>query len=333
MINVTVERDVGLPQLFCHYNYVMLEFSIDESSCVTAETTHPVVVTTSRGCIEYASMGDGPAVLTLHGAMGGYDQGLILARTIGPATYRFVAASRPGYLRTPLASGPSAQGQADLCLALLDALGIENTAVMAISGGGPCALHLALRNPDRCRALVLISSCSQPINGPVPLAFRVVKFLGRWNSFASAIRRSRLSNIDKAASRSISDPVVRARTLQDPVAGPMFVELMKSTFDNMALRLPGTENDIRISRTEKIELDRLAVPTLIVHGTEDRVVPFEQHARSFESRIPGAQLLAIEGGEHACVFTHRNEIKDCVSAFLNANFSHGSKKIQNGNYC
>jgi fermentation-respiration switch protein FrsA (DUF1100 family) len=38
----------------------------------------PVVINTSRGAVEYASFGSGPAVLCLHGAMGGYDQGLLL---------------------------------------------------------------------------------------------------------------------------------------------------------------------------------------------------------------------------------------------------------------
>jgi pimeloyl-ACP methyl ester carboxylesterase len=71
------------------------------------------------------SFGEGPAVLALHGAMGGYDQGLILARTIGPPGYRFVSVSRPGYLGTPLCAGRTPEEQADLLAHLLDALGIR----------------------------------------------------------------------------------------------------------------------------------------------------------------------------------------------------------------
>jgi hypothetical protein len=54
----------------------------------------PTIVDTGRGPVEYVACREGQAVLALHGAMGGYDQGLILARTIGEAGYRFVAASR-----------------------------------------------------------------------------------------------------------------------------------------------------------------------------------------------------------------------------------------------
>jgi pimeloyl-ACP methyl ester carboxylesterase len=43
--------------------------------------------------------------------------------------------------------------QADAVAALLDVLGIRTAAVMAVSGGGPCALQFALRHPQRCCAL------------------------------------------------------------------------------------------------------------------------------------------------------------------------------------
>ena len=84
--------------------------------------------------------------------MGGYDQGLILARTIGAPEYRHVAVSRAGYLGTALTAGRNPEEQADLCADLLDALGIDRTAVLAVSGGGPCALQFALRHRDRVGA-------------------------------------------------------------------------------------------------------------------------------------------------------------------------------------
>jgi hypothetical protein len=58
----------------------------------------PALVATPRGPVEYAEYGEGPAVLALHGAMGGWDQGLLLARTLAAGGHRFVGISRPGYL-------------------------------------------------------------------------------------------------------------------------------------------------------------------------------------------------------------------------------------------
>lgn len=276
----------------------------------------PLRVSTQRGPVEYAEWGEGPAVLSLHGAMGGYDQGIILARTVGESGYRHVAVSRPGYLGTPLTAGRTPQEQADLCADLLDALDIDRTAVMAVSGGGPTALQFALRYPDRCWGLVLVSTCSGPIRSRVPLAFHVIKFLARWPWFAAAMRRRAERDPEAAARRSIPDPVVRARTLQDPDAGPLFLALLRSTSDQMALRLSGTENDIRVTRTTTYPLERIAVPVLVVHGTADSLVPFAQHGQALATRIPGAELLAIEGGEHVAIFTHRAGVQSRVTQFL-----------------
>lgn len=276
----------------------------------------PAVVTTALGPIEYAEFGEGPAVLALHGAMGGFDQSLLLARTIGGSGFRHIAVSRPGYLGTPLASGKSPEKQADICAALLDVLGIETAAVMAVSGGGPCALQFVLRHGRRCRALVLVSTCGERVVTPIPRSFHLMRHLIRWPAAANAIRRKTLANIDQAASRSIPDPVVRARTLDDPEAGPLFRALLSSTSDRMADRMPGTMNDIAITRTASYALEEIAVPVLVVHGTADRVVPFEPHARALSGRIPNAKLLAIEGGEHVSIFTHHREVKARVSTFL-----------------
>ena len=255
-------------------------------------------------------------MIALHGAMGGYDQSLLLARTIGDEGFRYIAVSRPGYLGTPLASGKTPEQQADLCAALLDTLGIETALVMAVSGGGPCALHFALRHRQRCRGLVLVSTCGEKVDTPIPFSFKLTKLFVRLPAFANAMQKKALANIEQMASRSIADPVVRARTLQDPETGPLFNELLTSTCDRMAQRMPGTENDIAITRTTAYPLEEIAVPVLIVHGTADPMVPFSQHAKTLESRIPNAELLAIEDGEHVSIFTHRDQVKARVARFL-----------------
>ena len=66
-----------------------------------------------------------------------------------------IAPSRPGYARTPLSSGPKYPQQADACAALLDHLGVKQVIIYALSGGGPCAINLAARHPDKVKALIL----------------------------------------------------------------------------------------------------------------------------------------------------------------------------------
>lgn len=276
-----------------------------------------VVIETGRGGVECAQSGKGPAVLLFHGAMGGYDQGLLLGRaTAGSSGFRFVAVSRPGYLGTPLELGRAPEQQADLCAGVLDTLGIRDTAIIAISGGGQCALQFALRYPDRCRALIMISACSAQLNVPVPFAFHLMKLAARFPRLTAAMRRRAIRDPESAARRCIPDPVLRKRTLNDPEAGPLLTALQLSVTERMADRLPGTTNDIRQSRLPfAYSLERIEAPSLIVHGTDDEAVPFA-HAASLAARIPNAELLAVDGGRHVILFTHRELIQPRIQRFL-----------------
>lgn len=275
------------------------------------------IIKTRLGPVECCSFGEGPAVLALHGGMGGHDQGVLLLRSaIGAAGYRFVAISRPGYLGTPLGTLPTPEAQADLCAALLDALGIRDAAVVAVSAGGPCALQFALRHRDRCRAVILVSACTGRLPTRPPLAFHLMKLFARWPAAVEGMRRRVIQRPDRAARRAIADPVLRRRTVDDPVAGPLMLELQLSIFDRLSKRLPGTENDIaQFRKLPGLPLDRIRVPVLVVHGTGDRLVPFA-HGLAVAEAVDGAERLFIEGGEHVCLFTHLGEIRARVAGFL-----------------
>lgn len=117
------------------------------------------VVTTAHGDIEYAVQGDGIPHLWIHGSPGGYENALA-GRASYPQLYtnvQTITASRPGYLRTPLSSGETFEAQADLFAALLDELHVDRAVIVASSGGGYIGLQFALRHPQRCIALILMS--------------------------------------------------------------------------------------------------------------------------------------------------------------------------------
>src|SRR5262249_13648655 len=111
---------------------------------------------TACGPIEYAASGDGPDVLVVHGAGGGYDQGLEFGEPLRRAGFRVIAPSRFGSLRTPLPADASPAAQADAYACLLDALQVGRVAVVGASAGAPSAMQFALRHAERCRALVLL---------------------------------------------------------------------------------------------------------------------------------------------------------------------------------
>lgn len=280
------------------------------------------VVQTRLGRVEYAKEGaTGPVVLAIHGAMGGFDQGLILARAaFGILSHRAVAPSRPGYLGTPMQSGRTPEQQADLHAALLDALGHDSAVVIAVSGGGQSAVQFALRHPERCGALILVSACTAPLMAKIPFRFHVMKLLARIPGVASRLRAKVARNPLKAAERSIPDPDLRSRTVQHPEAGPLLFALQLSTMEQMATRLPGTENDIAQSRAPfAYPVEQITVPTLILHGAQDEIVPVIQ-ATTLHHKIPASRLMVTQDGAHVTLFTHLDSVRTEVAGFLQ---SHG----------
>ena len=120
-------------------------------------TTHGTVTIPTRcGPIEYQERGRGVPLLMIHGSGGGHDQGMAFARSFSEQGMRVIAPSRFGYLSTPRPVDASLPAQADAHACLLDALGIEQAAVMGVSAGAPSALQLALRHAQRASALVLV---------------------------------------------------------------------------------------------------------------------------------------------------------------------------------
>jgi pimeloyl-ACP methyl ester carboxylesterase len=142
-----------------------------------------------------------------------------------------------------------------------------------------------------------------------------MKTLLRSDWFARILERRSARHLEAAARRSIRDRTLCTETLAHPENGALFRELLSSTTNRLSLRLAGTDNDIAVTRTSAYELERILAPCLIVHGTIDSVVSFE-HAKSAAKRIAHAELVAIENGEHVALFTHRDEVRARVTAFL-----------------
>jgi len=276
-------------------------------------------IDTRFGAVECAVQGPGRALLALHGGMGGYDQSWLLARAVaGSRAGRVIAVSRPGYLGTALELGGTAQQQADILAAPRTVERHHIRGSVAVSAGGPAALHFAAQHPQRCRSLILVSTCTSVLETPpkVLRRMRIFALFARVPGLLPWLRRKVARRPDAAAARAIPDPALRARTLADPEAGPLLQALQRSVFDRLPQRLPGTVNDIaQFGQLAPIPFDRIAAPTLVVHGMADDIVPVS-HARLAAERIPGAALLALEGAGHVALFTHLDAIRRRAAPFL-----------------
>lgn len=261
------------------------------------------VAATSRGPVEYARVGNAPYILFCHGTPGGYDQGIGIAE-LADAGFGTIYVSRPGYLRTPLTTGPSMAQQADAFAALLDALGVDTVVPHGVSGGGPSAIQFVARHPDRTLGLML--SCAITQNYVVKTIpgwmLRLVMSdafvrLQAWGmtrfprtSLAAMLRAE--STFDKASRRRIA-----AELANDPDAMRL-VRNLTASVTRMQERLAGFENDLaQFATADELPLEAITSPTLICHGTADGDVPFD-HAEAAHRRIPNARLHRMENAWH-----------------------------------
>jgi pimeloyl-ACP methyl ester carboxylesterase len=266
------------------------------------------VVSTARGDIEVAVVGEGTPFLQLHGTPGGYDQ------TVGPrdappdssSGTTTIAVSRPGYLRTPLESGRTPEEQADLFAALLDSLQIDRALVQGSSGGAHAALQFALRHPDRVIGLVLYA----PDIGSEPLPDNFDDTGGPMRDFLPWLASGPAFDL-------LAPAFVDGVDLTDPEQVKTLKALTLSTMPTKA-RAAGRRNDLEQRakpETDTWPVEQIHVPTLIVHGTADENTSYEE-AAALAARIPGARLVTIQGGDHLMFVTRADEVGQAIADFV-----------------
>lgn len=275
------------------------------------------IAQTACGPIEYAETGAGAPVLVVHGAGGGFDQGLAFAEPLARKGLRVIAMSRFGYLRTPLPADASAAAQADAHACLLDALKIARAAIVGASAGAPSSMQFALRHPERCRALVLL----------VPAAY-----VPRPGHAASMKTPEWTELLSDTALRSdflfwAAPRISRATLLRAILATPPAVVEQASAAEQARVaavlkqilpvtpRRLGLLNDAAVTSTlERYELERIAAPTLVISMRDDLFGTYDG-ARYTAEHVPGAQFIGYPSGGHLWV-GHQDEVMSAIAAFL-----------------
>jgi len=64
------------------------------------------------------------------------------------------------------------------------------------------------------------------------------------------------------------------------------------------------------------DIEQVTVPTLVIHGDSDAIVPFEGSGRRTHAAIEGSDLVVIEGGPHAINASHAREFNEALLTFL-----------------
>lgn len=283
------------------------------------------IARTPCGQIEYAVAGQGPPVLVVHGAGGGFDQGLDFSTPLVALGFRVIAMSRFGYLRTPLPEDASPEAQADAHACLLDRLGIERVAIIGASAGAPSSLQFALRHPGRITALVLLVPATYvPRPGAAPPVYTPpgLEFL-----LDTAMRSDVLFWAVSTFAREITirtilatPPAVVTTATNDELAR---VQLVLDHIQPVSQRRLGLLNEAAvIPSLERYELEQIAVPTLTISCADDLFGTYDA-ARYTAEQIPGARFVGYPSGGHLWV-GHQQEVVNEIAQFLKGSMPTGS---------
>jgi pimeloyl-ACP methyl ester carboxylesterase len=188
-------------------------------------------------------------------------------------------------------------------LALADGLGLPSFHLLGGSFGGMIAQEAALLRPERVRSLVI--ACShfggkekvEPAHGT-----REIRVRGGVSGATEAERRAALETIFHPETVRSRPEVVRAYD-ENKLLFPHSREELARRSEGMARfdasgRLPG-----------------LRVPALVIHGSHDRLVP-TANARLIAERIPGAELVIVEGAGHHFYSERPEASAEAILAFL-----------------
>jgi pimeloyl-ACP methyl ester carboxylesterase len=282
-------------------------------------------VTTARGLVEYDLYGTkGPVVLSVHGGLGGADQGRLFASWLQGDGFRILSPSRPGYLGTPLASGQTLEAQADLFAALLDTLHIEKVGLLSISAGGPVAYTFAARYPERVWGLVSIDAVSGHAPQKSSSSVMQTAFMNSIGqklvmlTAAISLQSIVSGTLDETSHFTGEQKEQRIAYIMNTPKMRMFFKGMLDTTFPYSQRTVGTDNDAAQTQVmQPLPFARIKAPSLILHGTLDGDVPFDDGVYASE-HIPGAQHYWMTNGDHLGFWLSPDAAKaqDKVRTFL-----------------
>jgi pimeloyl-ACP methyl ester carboxylesterase len=277
------------------------------------------VIETACGPIEYALVGEGYPVLVVHGAMGGFDQGLWLAQGFNITQHQVIAVSRFGYLRSPVPADANLDLQADAFASLLDALGIRRAAVFAVSAGATSAIRFTARHPQRVSALVLV--CPEaPGEVPMVLPPRFV--------FDTLLRSDFLfwamvtyfwkyvaSVIGMAPKGTIQTPEQEAQAKKIQLGDlPVSQRMDGMVFECYAIT---PEIEASVTADSPYPLSQIDTPVLVIHAADDTIsVP--ENVRGLAEQMPRARRYEVPDGGHF-LYGHGKEVNAEIAAFLRSN--------------
>jgi pimeloyl-ACP methyl ester carboxylesterase len=263
----------------------------------------------------YQAGGEGEPVVFVHGGFASLDTKL---RAILPNDwmwewefahhFHFITYDRRGCWRSSSPDGGyELTNQAEDLECLLDDLGLQSIHLIGSSAGGPISVLFAATRPDRVRSLVLVGTGPNLFpagNPPSDTIRRQIQLLEREGPEAAFEQRPAGVEVslevlweleEEKARGSLSEYLTRQQALVAKAGQLSRADRIR--YYAIELKNMKAYMDIDIRPYAR----RVAAPTLVIQGSNDKVVPLEW-AQDLAGEIPSARFFMIEGGSHGLLF-------------------------------
>lgn len=258
--------------------------------------------------LHFQERGSGPPLLLIHGfPFSSQMWNRQLDALSGQC--RLLAPDLPGFGDSPLLDGTySVERYAEDCITVLDALDIlEPVAIGGLSMGGYIALAIARLFPERLRALLLLSTRAG--------ADSAEGQANRGKTIA-AVKEQGASAVTEAMYPKLLAPETYTA---NPAAAAELQEIMRAASPEGVIAALGAMRDRPDSTSLLTQID---VPTLIVHGKQDAIIPSSE-AEAMAKAIRNSQLHLIDHAGHLPNLEQPHEFNRVIANFLDAITNNG----------
>jgi non-heme chloroperoxidase len=258
----------------------------------------------------YEDHGSGPAVLLVHGWPLDSRSWEPQLHPLLAAGYRVVTYDRRGFGRSSRPTvGYDFNTMADDLDVLLTHLDLRDVTIVGFSlGTGELARYIGTRGTGRLKGCVFIESLAP--------------------SFVKSDDNP--AGVDEAAVAAVQDAILHDRpawltgllndflNLEDYLGSRVSEETVRTMWNAGAEASPyATWACVRTWLDDyKEDMQRIDVPTLIVHGTADRILSIDGQGRRLHAALPDSELVEVDGGPHVLCVTHTDEVNTALLAFL-----------------
>ncbi|MCA1178276.1 MULTISPECIES: alpha/beta fold hydrolase [unclassified Pantoea] len=260
----------------------------------------------------YKDWGKGQPVLFSHGWPLDADMWDSQLNFLAERGYRAIAFDRRGFGRSEQPwEGYDYDTFADDIHALIEHLQLDDITLVGFSmGGGDVSRYIGRYGTAKVKGLVLLGAVT-PIFGKTddhPEGVEAAVFdgikAGLLKDRAQFIKDFATPFYGANAGQTISDGVM-TQTLNIALLASL-----KGTIDCVTAF---AETDFRA------DIAKVDVPTLVIHGSNDQIVPFEATGKLVHEMIEGSELKVYENGPHGFAVTHQDQLNDDLLAFLQGN--------------